>query len=180
MNLYLLFLEHLGYAYQSAYGLLLYHSLKLVAFYAYFNIQFGFEKPGYLIGFLFGAGIAMGVLGFLWILIIIIIVAMAFTAIALLIGSRIKTIEVYTIISQTIVMPAWFLSGAFFPASSFPGFLRPFSYGDPLTYATSGIRDVMLNGYFPIGNIFVDFSIIIAFTVAVTIISFKLFKSTIS
>ncbi len=132
------------------------------------------------LGLVLGGGIAMGPAGILWIIPIIVLVAMAFNSIALMLGSRLKTIEVYTIIAQTIVMPTWFLSGAFFPASSFPAALQPFSIGDPLTYATEGIRDVMLNGYFPIGHIITDFSIVIAFAVIGMLISFKLFKNTIA
>ncbi|MGC8479448.1 MAG: ABC transporter permease [Candidatus Micrarchaeia archaeon] len=131
------------------------------------------------LGFLFGAGIAMGPIGLLWILALIFFVSLSFNAIALIVASRIKTVELYAIVAQAITLPTWFLSGAFFPASSFPSFIQPFSIGDPLTYATSGIRDVMLSGYFPISHIITDFSIMIIFTVIIILFSFRLFKSTI-
>ncbi len=132
-----------------------------------------------ILGLMLGGQIAMGIPGLLWILPMVLLVAMAFTGVATMLGSRIKSVEVYAIISQTIVMPLWFLSGAFFPASSFPTLLRPFSVADPLTYATIGIRDVMLNGVFPLHDILLDFSILIIFTVAGLMIGFGLFKSTI-
>lgn len=131
------------------------------------------------IGFLLGGIIAMGPLGLVWIIPLIVLVAMAFSGIAIMLGSRIKTIEVYAIIAQTIVMPLWFLSGAFFPASSFPSYLRPFNIVDPLTYATNGIRDVMLNGFFPISHIVLDFGVVLIFAVIGIVISFMLFKNTI-
>lgn len=131
------------------------------------------------LGLVLGGSIAMGPIGLVWILPMIVLVAMAFSGIAIMLGSRIKTIEVYTILAQTIVMPAWFLSGAFFPSSSFPTLLQPFSVADPLTYATGGIRDIMLNGYFPIGDIVVDFGIVLVFALIGIVISFKLFKNTI-
>ncbi len=132
------------------------------------------------LGLVLGGSIAMGPLGLVWILPLIIFVAMAFSGIAIMLGSRIKTVEVYTILAQTIVMPAWFLSGAFFPSSSFPAFLQPFNVVDPLTYATAGIRDVMLNGYFPLSHILVDFGVVIAFALLGIAVSFRLFKNTIS
>ena len=131
------------------------------------------------LGFVFGAGIAMGVIGFLWIIALIFFVSLSFNAIALIVASRIKTVELYAIVAQAITLPTWFLSGAFFPASSFPAFIQPFSIGDPLTYATSGIRDVMLSGYFPLSHIVTDFSIMIIFSLIIVILSFRLFKSTI-
>ena len=131
------------------------------------------------LGLLLGGSISMGALGLVWIFPMIVFVAMAFSGIAIMLGSRIKTIEVYTIIAQTIVMPAWFLSGAFFPASSFPAYLQPFNAGDPLSYATGGIRDVMLNGFFPVSHIILDFSVIIVFAILGIIVSFLLFKNTI-
>ena len=131
------------------------------------------------LGFLFGAGIAMGVVGLLWIMALILFVSLSFNALALIIASRIKTVELYAIVAQAITLPTWFLSGAFFPSSSFPSFIQPFSYGDPLTYATSGIRDVMLSGYFPLSHIILDFSIMIVFSLIIILMSFRLFKRTI-
>ncbi len=132
-----------------------------------------------VLGFLLGGSIAMGIAGLIWIIPLIVFVAAAFSGIAIMLGSRIKTIEVYTIIAQTITMPAWFLSGAFFPASSFPSWLQPFNAADPLTYATNGIRDVMLNGFFPLNHIILDFGVVIAFAILGIIVSFGLFKNTI-
>ncbi len=131
------------------------------------------------LGLVLGGSVAMGVAGLIWIIPLILFVGAAFSGIAIMLGSRIKTIEVYTIVAQSITMPAWFLSGAFFPSSSFPPILQPFNIGDPLTYATNGIRSVMLNGYFPVGQIILDFSVVIIFAILGIIISFALFKSTI-
>lgn len=132
-----------------------------------------------ILGMILGGSIAMGIAGLVWIIPLIVLVAAAFSGIALVLGSRIRTIEVYTIVAQTVTMPTWFLSGAFFPSSSFPSFLQPFSMADPLTYATNGIRDVMLNGFFPLNHVLLDFGIVGAFAIMGVIISFLLFKNTI-
>lgn len=131
------------------------------------------------LGMVLGGSIAMGIVGLIWIMPLILFVGAAFSGIAIMLGSRIKTIEVYTIVAQSITMPAWFLSGAFFPASSFPAILQPFNIGDPLTYATNGIRDVMLNGFFPLNHVLLDFGVVIAFAILGIVVSFVLFKNTI-
>ncbi len=141
------------------------------------SIFYGFLAV--LLGLLFGAQITMGIMGFVWIFIIILFVALAFSALALLIASRIKAIEQYAIVAQMITLPTWFLSGAFFPASSFPAFLQPFSVGDPLTYATSAIRQVMLAGYVIPQEMLLDISVIAVFSLVIVLLSFLLFKKTI-
>ncbi len=132
-----------------------------------------------LLGLLFGAQIAMGIGGLIWILLLIFFVALAFSALALLIASRIRAIEQYAIVAQMITLPTWFLSGAFFPASSFPAFLQPFSIGDPLTYATAGLRQIMLAGYIIPAAMLLDLTVLAIFSLIVVIMSFALFKKTI-
>ncbi len=132
-----------------------------------------------LLGLAFGAHIAMGIPGLAWILLIILLVSLAFSALALLIASRIKAIEQYAIVAQMLTLPMWFLSGAFFPASSFPAFLQPFSAVDPLTYATTALRQVMLAGYIIPAQMLFDVGIMAAFSFIVVALSFALFKKTI-
>lgn len=132
-----------------------------------------------LLGLLLGAQIAMGIGGLVWILILIFFVALAFSSLALLIASRIRAIEQYAIVAQMITLPTWFLSGAFFPASSFPAFLQPFSTGDPLTYATAGLRQVMLAGYIIPQAMALDIAVLAVFSLLVVALSFALFKKTI-
>lgn len=128
---------------------------------------------------LFGLRIAMGPLGLVWIVLITFLVALSFSSLAIVLGSRIGTIEVYAIVSQMTIMPAWFLSGGFFPTTAFPSFLKPFSQIDPLTYATIGIRSVVLNGYYLLSDVTMDLGVLIAFCMITIIIGFKLFKNTI-
>lgn len=130
-----------------------------------------------VIGFVDGASIAMGVLGLMWIILLITCVSIGFAGITTIIASRVNKVEVYTIVAQVIVLPMWFLSGAFFPASSLPSFLQIFSTLNPMTYATQGIRDVMMLGYYPIQNIMLDFGALALFIGVVMVASTFLFKT---
>ncbi len=126
-----------------------------------------------------GAKIAMGIAGLAWILAIIVLISVGLSGTALILATKIKKFEVYTIIANAIVLPLWFLSGAFFPPSSGPAWMQVISKIDPLTYAVNGIRYVMLDGYFPLNAIALDFGVMILFTVVAVFVAVKLFKKTI-
>lgn len=127
--------------------------------------------------FIFGIHIAMGILGVGWIIVLTLIAAFGFSAVTAILASRISKMEVYAIAAQTITLPLWFASGAFSPISALPSWLQPISAVDPLTYATIGIRDVMINGYYPFGTMIVDVGILIGFAIVATIISIMVFKT---
>lgn len=129
------------------------------------------------IGLLDGVSIAMGPVGLLWIIAIGGMISLGFSGITTLLASRINKVEVYSIIANVIVLPMWFLSGAFFPAASLPAFMRPLSTYNPMTYATQAIRDVMILGYFPANAILVDMSALLAFLVFGIVASVILFKT---
>lgn len=131
------------------------------------------------LGIVLGAGIAMGAVGLFWILIVTVLVSIAFSAIALLIASRLKAVEVYAIIAQIVVMPAWVLSGAFTPIAAFPPLLQTLSAGDPMTYATNAVRQVMLAGYIVPAQMLLDLAVLGVFSVIVVVLAFAMFKSTI-
>ena len=133
-----------------------------------------------LIGFLDGAGIAMGAIGLVWIYALIIIVVIGFSSLTLTIASRIDKPEVYTIFANTLILPLWFISGAFFPTSALPSWLKPVSVIDPLTYATNGIRYVTMNGYYPLNLQILDFGILLAFGAVMLVLALNSLKRTIS
>jgi len=132
-----------------------------------------------LLGIVLGAHIAMGIAGLPYIALMIVLISLAFTAIALMIASRLKAVEVYAIVAQIVVLPAWVVSGAFTPVSVFPAWLQAVSAVDPLTYATSALRQVMLAGYIIPSQIVVDVVVLAIFSLGVSLLAFAIFKSTI-
>ena len=132
-----------------------------------------------IIGIANGSNIAMGAVGLVWIYFIGILVMVCFTSLAAIIASRMKNIQAYAIISQTVGLPLWLLSGGIFPISSLPSILRPISVIDPLTYATDAFRWVILQGTFPLPSMVTDISVLVIFAAVSTYLSIRLFKSTI-
>ncbi len=130
------------------------------------------------VGLAFGAGIAMGAIGVLYLLFIAFIVSMGFTAIALILAARIKRVDAYAIFSQSVGLPLWYVAGGITPVASLPGWLAPLSAVDPLTYATQVTRDVMMQGFIPINILLTDVGLIVLFGGILILIAMMSFKST--
>ena len=85
--------------------------------------------PGIDLAWQFGwlGGVAMVVAG---------ILAMNFllSGIALLVATRIRTMQGFHLVMNLVLFPLFFLSGAFFPLDSLPDWLRILGLANPLTY----------------------------------------------
>ena len=67
------------------------------------------------------------------------------TAIGVLLSTRIKTIQAAMPVSQLLIMPMMFLSGALFPLSGLPGWLSVLTRLNPLTYVVQPMRHLVLD-----------------------------------
>lgn len=133
---------------------------------------------GLLIGLLYGATIAAGVIGFIELLWIIMLVGIGFSSVAIAMAARIKQIQTYGLIAQTITMPSSFLAGAFVPVTLLPAFLLPVVTVNPLTYAVNAVRDIMIKGFLPVSTLISTSIILMVFAGVMMAIAFALFKDT--
>ncbi len=129
-----------------------------------------------VISLFFGTTILMGFVGVIWIFILVLMLTLGFTGISLIMATRVKKPEIYAIFTQTIALPLWFLSGAFFPAASMPAWMRAISTVNPMTYAVDGIRDVMITGSYPLSTALPQIGILAIFAVIMLGLAIKLFK----
>jgi ABC-2 type transport system permease protein len=102
-----------------------------------------FVTAGIMIGaglVLFGAHVhvTLGLIPFL------IVGPFFFVSLGMLAGSVAKTPESAALIGNIITFPMMFLSGTFFPVSSFPPGLQAFAHLLPLYYVIDGMNQVML------------------------------------
>jgi ABC-2 type transport system permease protein len=67
------------------------------------------------------------------------------TAIGVLLSTRIKTIQAAMPVSQMLIMPMMFLSGALFPLAGLPGWLSVLTRLNPLTYVVQPMRHLVLD-----------------------------------
>ena len=70
----------------------------------------------------------------------LLLLSFAMTAYGIMIAARIKQIQAFVALTQMMILPLYFLSGALYPLSGLPGWLTVLTRVDPLTYAVSPLR----------------------------------------
>ncbi|MFN2518297.1 MAG: ABC transporter permease [Jatrophihabitantaceae bacterium] len=68
------------------------------------------------------------------------LLAYTLTAFGVMVAARIKQIQSFMALTQMLIMPLFFLSGAIFPVSGLPMWLTVLNRIDPLTYAVDPMR----------------------------------------
>jgi ABC-2 type transport system permease protein len=76
----------------------------------------------------------------LLVLIEVVLVSLAFTAIGLLAAVTIRSVETFQIVVSLSLLPLMFFSGAMFPPAGLPGWLNVIVKANPLTYAVDAVR----------------------------------------
>jgi ABC-2 type transport system permease protein len=69
-----------------------------------------------------------------------VLLAFALTAFGVMAAARIKQMQSFMALTQMLVMPMFFISGALFPVSGLPRWLELLNRIDPLTYAVDPMR----------------------------------------
>jgi ABC-type multidrug transport system permease subunit len=72
--------------------------------------------------------------------------SLAFSALGLLIASRVRTIEAVSGLANLVMVPMWVLSGVFFSAQRFPNAVQPAIKALPLTALIDALRANLLQG----------------------------------
>jgi ABC-2 type transport system permease protein len=73
------------------------------------------------------------------------VLAFAITAFGVMVAARIKQIQSFMAITQMVMMPMYFLSGAIFPVSGLPPWLTVLNRLDPMTYAVDPMRRIVFS-----------------------------------
>ena len=71
------------------------------------------------------------------------LLAFSLTAFGLMVAVRITQMQSFMALTQLLVMPLFFISGAIFPVSGLPAWLAVLNRIDPLTYAVDPMRHVV-------------------------------------
>lgn len=72
------------------------------------------------------------------------LVAFSLTSLGILVAARLQTMEGFQMIMNFLLMPLFFLSGAFFPLKNLPSWMNYLVHLDPLTYGVDALRFVVL------------------------------------
>jgi ABC-2 type transport system permease protein len=132
-----------------------------------------------LIGIAFGVTLAMGIMAIAYIFVVTMLIGLGFGALSMVVASKVRKVDAYTIFAQAVGLPLWFISGGITPISSLPSWLAAFSAIDPLTYATDISRAVIMQGFISTSQLITDMGILALFVVIMALLAFKTFKPTI-
>jgi len=89
-------------------------------------------------------GVAIHFVIILPLVIFMLLLAFAISGMGLLISSLMKTTESFGFVMQILIFPLFFISGAFFPLTAAPSWMRVFANVNPLTYGVDAMRQILL------------------------------------
>jgi ABC-2 type transport system permease protein len=92
------------------------------------------------------AGVRLSLAAILSAMGVMFLVALALSSLGLIIAWRIESVQGFHAIMNLILMPIWFLSGAFFPATGLPAWFALIMRVNPLTYGTAALRRCLYLG----------------------------------
>ncbi|NMB78373.1 MAG: ABC transporter permease [Methanomicrobiales archaeon] len=116
--------------------------------------------------FAFLIGAHMDFLIFLQALPIMLLITFGLVCIGLTFASVMKSFEGFGLIQTFINLPMFFLSGALFPLTNVPEWLRWVSFCNPLTYGVDAMRTVMMGDVFvPLFPLYLDIAVLLGFAV---------------
>jgi ABC-2 type transport system permease protein len=75
----------------------------------------------------------------------LLLLSFTLTAFGVMMAARIKQMQAFMALTQMLVMPLFFLSGALYPLNGLPGWLTVLTRVDPLTYIVSPMRDAVFS-----------------------------------
>ena len=111
-----------------------------------------------------------GVLGSI---VIMFVMGIGFIGLGIALASRIESHEGFQMVMSFLTMPLVLLSGAFFPISNLPAWLKVFVYANPLTYGVEALRFFLLgSSTIPVS---LSITVLVLFAFAMTALGGKMF-----
>ena len=118
----------------------------------------------------------VGPFSFLLALLFMLLISIGYIGTGIAIVSKIEDPQGFSLIMHFFTFPSLLLSGALFPIDNFPGWLKPLSLINPLTYGIDGLRYSLIGfSQFPL---VLDLAIILIFGLAMIALGSYLFSKT--
>jgi ABC-2 type transport system permease protein len=89
-------------------------------------------------------GVHLSVLVIIKLLGVMVLMALTMTSAGIAMGTRLKSVESFQMVSQLTIMPTMFLSGIFFPVNNVPAWMEVLVKINPVTYAVAPVRAIAL------------------------------------
>ena len=121
----------------------------------------------------FIVGIHMTIPAFLESIVLIVLISLGLSGLGLMIASFTDSLEGFNLILSFVVLPMFLLSGALFPISGLPEWLKFAVYLNPMTYGVDALRAAILNvSALPL---YADFAVLLLFAAITVLASAYLF-----
>jgi ABC-type multidrug transport system permease subunit len=101
--------------------------------------------------------------------------SLSFSALGLLIATRVRTIEAISGLANLVMLPMWVLSGVFFSAQRFPDAAQPVIKALPLTALNDALRAIMLQGA-GVPGVARELATLLVWLVVCFVVALKLFR----
>lgn len=113
-------------------------------------------------------------IGVLEAIVLMVLIASIYVSIGLIIASYVNNIEGFQVLMNFLVLPMFFLSGALFPLTNAPTWLKGLSLIDPLRYGVDGMRGALIgiNAY----PLWLDFVVVLGIAVGLILIADRAFR----
>jgi ABC-2 type transport system permease protein len=124
---------------------------------------------------------------FIKVIFVILLVSYGMAALGVFLVSRLKRMESFSIVSQIIIAPMAFLSGAFFPLKNAPAWMIKMAYYNPLAYGIDALRWVTLSeslakeeiSLLTTHSLFLCLIVLLAFNFVITFLSVRVFNKSV-
>lgn len=103
------------------------------------------------------------------------LIAFSLTSLGIVVAARMETMEGFQMVMNFMVMPLFLLSGAMFPISRLPAWLKALTLIDPLTYGVDALRGLMLGPQASVYSLMTDVTIVLTFGAVMIALAVVLF-----
>lgn len=114
--------------------------------------------------------------GFFASLLVMALIGMSIVNLGVAIAARLESHEVFMLVSNFLVMPMFFLSGAIYPTTTLPIGFRAVIMANPLYYGVDALRYTILGAEAAEQAFLLDVAVLVAFTTATTYLAGWLFR----
>ena len=123
-------------------------------------------------------GVSLSIPQLFLVLPLMFLIAFALTSLGIVVAARMATMEGFQMVMNFLVMPLFLLSGAMFPITKLPGWLKGLTIIDPLTYGVDALRIIMLGPKAGAYSLVSDLTIVTVFGAAMIVLAVFMFKGT--
>ncbi|MGZ4930833.1 MAG: ABC transporter permease [Halobacteriota archaeon] len=110
-----------------------------------------------------------------FVVVVIFFIGMDFGILGISIASRLESIESLQVVLIFLVLPIFFLSGALFPLTSLPDWMKALAAINPLTYGIDALRYALIGAHeYPLA---LDFGVFVGFFLLSAVIGSRLFRN---